>query len=85
MHLLSNYDEHVVAYRDHGHTMDPEARETLHTRGNGALAVHLIARNGLVQVEKKEDLRARIGRSPDDADALLLCYFDPPREFWGAA
>ena len=48
MHLLSNYDEHVVAYRDHGHTMDPEARETLHTRGNGALAVHLIARNGLV-------------------------------------
>jgi len=44
-----------------------------------------IARNGLVQVEKKEDLRARIGRSPDDADALLLCYFDPPREFWGAA
>lgn len=44
-----------------------------------------IARNGLIQVEKKEDLRARIGRSPDDADALLLCYFDPPREIWTAA
>lgn len=43
-----------------------------------------IARSGLVQVEKKEELRARIGRSPDDADALLLAYYDAPREVWGA-
>lgn len=42
-------------------------------------------RNGLVVVEKKEDLRARIGRSPDDADALLLAFYEPPREYWGAA
>ena len=33
-----------------------------------------------VVVESKEDLRARIGRSPDDADALLLAFYDPPKK-----
>ncbi len=44
-----------------------------------------IKRNGLIMVEKKEELRERIGRSPDDADALLLAAFEPPREIWRAA
>lgn len=43
-----------------------------------------IGANGLIRVEKKEDLRSRIGRSTDDADALLLAFYEPPREVWRA-
>jgi hypothetical protein len=32
---------------------------------------------GRVKVERKEDTKARLGRSPDDADALLLAFYDP--------
>jgi hypothetical protein len=28
-------------------------------------------------VEKKDDFIERVGRSPDKADALLLCYYEP--------
>jgi hypothetical protein len=31
---------------------------------------------GAVQVEPKEDIKKRLKRSPDDADALLVCYYD---------
>lgn len=34
--------------------------------------------SGRIKVERKEDLKARIGRSPDDADALLLAFYRPP-------
>lgn len=34
--------------------------------------------HGRVKVEPKDETRKRIGRSPDDADALLLAYFVPP-------
>jgi hypothetical protein len=30
---------------------------------------------GRVKIEAKADTRKRIGRSPDDADALLLAYY----------
>lgn len=33
---------------------------------------------GRVKIEKKEETRKRLGRSPDDADALLLAYYVPP-------
>lgn len=33
---------------------------------------------GRVQVEKKSDTKARLKRSPDDADAWLLAYYQPP-------
>jgi hypothetical protein len=33
---------------------------------------------GRVRVEKKEEVIKRLGRSPDNADALLLAYFQPP-------
>ena len=33
---------------------------------------------GRVKIEPKDDTRKRLGRSPDDADALLLAYYDPP-------
>lgn len=32
---------------------------------------------GRVKVESKEDLKKRLGRSPDNADALLLAYYQP--------
>jgi hypothetical protein len=47
VHLLPNYDEHVVAYRDHGHTLDAGAR-LARDRTDGALGAHLIARDGRV-------------------------------------
>lgn len=34
--------------------------------------------SGRVKIEKKEDTKKRLGRSPDDADALLLAYYVPP-------
>lgn len=43
-----------------------------------------IGANGLIKVEKKEELRGRIGRSTDDADALLMAFYEPPREVWRA-
>lgn len=33
---------------------------------------------GRVKIEPKEDTKKRLGRSPDDADALLLAYYVPP-------
>ncbi len=33
--------------------------------------------SGRIKVERKEDTRARLGRSPDDADALLLAFYAP--------
>jgi hypothetical protein len=40
------------------------------------------ARDGAnrVQVEPKDKTASRIGRSPDNADALLLGYYNPPRK-----
>jgi hypothetical protein len=32
---------------------------------------------GRVKVEPKDDVRTRLGRSPDNADALLLAYYQP--------
>jgi len=34
--------------------------------------------SGRVQVETKDETRERINRSPDDADALLLAFYNPP-------
>lgn len=36
---------------------------------------HLTSR-GLIQIESKDEVRKRIGRSPDDADALLLAFYE---------
>ena len=47
VHLLPNYDEHVVAYRDHGPSLDPDAPEALRGWGNGSTP-HQIVRGGLV-------------------------------------
>jgi hypothetical protein len=47
MHMLPNYDEHVVAYRDHGPSLDLRAPTALDNWGN-SLTAHLVVANGLV-------------------------------------
>lgn len=44
--------------------------------------------SGRIQVESKDDVRARLKRSPNDADALLLAFYQPASKtpvFLGAA
>jgi hypothetical protein len=40
---------------------------------------YAIDASGRVKVEPKDETRARIGRSPDDADAFLLAFMEPRR------
>src|SRR5690606_12086020 len=47
LHLLPNYDEHIVAYRDHGPSLDPRAPHALAGWGT-ALTAHQVVRDGLV-------------------------------------
>lgn len=35
-------------------------------------------RRGRIQVEPKDEIRKRLGRSPDDGDALVLAFYEPP-------
>lgn len=37
---------------------------------------------GRIKVEPKDDTRLRLGRSPDNADALLLAFYEPPALNW---
>ena len=55
--LLPNYDEHIVAYKDHEPTLDPglPARKP----GDDTLAAHLIVRDGLVTGGWRRTLKAR--------------------------
>ncbi len=48
IHLLPNYDEHVVAYRNHSPSLDAAAVDALRTRTDRPLDAHLVARNGLI-------------------------------------
>lgn len=34
--------------------------------------------NGRIRIEEKDEVRKRLGRSPDNADALLLAFYVPP-------
>jgi hypothetical protein len=47
MHLLPNYDEHIVAYRDHGPSFDPDSLGKADIR-RGALLAHIVTRDGFV-------------------------------------
>jgi hypothetical protein len=47
VHLLPNYDEHIVAYKDHGPSLDPAIRHRL-VPDDPALMVHLVVIDGLV-------------------------------------
>lgn len=39
--------------------------------------------NGKLRLEGKETLRKRIGKSPDKADALMLCFYEDTGSKWG--
>lgn len=41
---------------------------------------YFLVSGGRIQVEKKDEVRKRIGRSPDDADALLLAFYRKTRQ-----
>jgi hypothetical protein len=41
------------------------------------LSVRYSIKKGRILVEPKDDIRKRLGRSPDDSDALLLCVLPP--------
>lgn len=71
VHLLPNFDEHFVAYRDHGPSVDPRAPSLLRELNSPALGPHLVAVNGMVVggwgrkvrrewVELRVDLRVRL-------------------------
>jgi hypothetical protein len=47
LHLLPNYDEYIVAYKDHGPTFDPSIAERLQSR-DGVLANHVVVLDGKV-------------------------------------
>ncbi|WP_433931449.1 DNA glycosylase AlkZ-like family protein [Sorangium cellulosum] len=44
VHLLPNYDEYVIAYKDHSATLDP----ALSSRAGDALMAHLVVLDGRV-------------------------------------
>ena len=37
-----------------------------------------VSSTGRIKIEPKDDIRERLGRSPDNADALLLAFYTPP-------
>jgi hypothetical protein len=41
--------------------------------------------SGKIQIESKEEMKKRLGHSPDDADATMLSFLIPPEEETGAA
>jgi len=43
------------------------------------------APNGAIRLEPKEETKARLGRSPDNFDALMLALYEPPNEQLPAA
>jgi hypothetical protein len=73
IHLLPNYDEHVVAYKDHQHSIDPAARAALRGRQDGPLDVHLVARDGRVI----GGWRRKAGRSRATIETSLLVELLP--------
>jgi len=38
----------------------------------------LLTPKGQILIEKKDEIRKRLGRSPDNADALLMAFYTPP-------
>lgn len=45
---------------------------------NELSAPRYFEKNKRIQVESKDEVRKRLGRSTDNADALLLAFYDPP-------
>lgn len=54
-----------------------EAEETIADLCAPRLDTEVMAKNGLIQVEAKDEVKRRLGRSPDSGDALLLAFHTP--------
>ncbi len=81
VHLLPNYDEHVVAYKDHRPSLDPGAPRALEGWGN-ALTAHLVVRNGLVVGGWRRSLeKSRVAITTD----VLIALDDSERDDLKAA
>jgi hypothetical protein len=72
VHLLPNYDEYLIAYKDHSSSSHPLLKNL--ARGDDALRAHIIVLNGQVvggwrreikkdEVEIKTDLQARLNKA----------------------
>lgn len=72
--LLSERREWDLSGPDQGGTMDNSdttVAQLLEPRWE-------ISSTGRIKIEAKDDIRKRTGRSPDNADALLMAYYTPP-------
>lgn len=73
-------------YWDLREALDPRSRSLIALPNDPELKADLCAPRFKVtargiQVESKEDLIKRIGRSPDKGDAVLLAFIDTPKEY----
>jgi hypothetical protein len=67
------------AYWSFREALDPEYSRLM-IPPNKALRREMLAakwklRSGRIQIEAKEEVKARLGRSPDNADALVLAHY----------
>jgi hypothetical protein len=73
VHLLPNYDEYLIAYKDRGTSLDPALQKRISERDN-ALAAHIIVLNGQVV----GGWRRRITKNEVTIDAQLLVNLTKP-------
>jgi len=80
----SNFPKRFVNIRAeawwHGRELSRDKAWSLANLDDDAIAEltmpRYLEKNGRILVEPKEDVKERLGRSPDIADALLLAFFD---------
>lgn len=69
--------------------LDPDNGEGLALPPGNELVADLCAAKykvlagGIIQIEEKEKIKERIGRSPDIGEAVMLAYFHPPKRGHG--
>lgn len=80
----SNFPKRFVNIRAeawwHGRELSRDRKWSLAKLDDNAIAEltmpRFVEKNGRILVEPKEDVKERLGRSPDIADAVLLAFFD---------
>ena len=82
--VLSFLNVRAAAYWRLREALDPSSRTPLALPPSRDLRVELCAarysaEDRTIRLEKKEKIRARLGRSPDLADAVVMAYWDDPK------
>ena len=44
------------------------------------LKYKIVNSHGTIRLEEKEEMKKRLGKSPDLSDSLCLAYYEPPEE-----